>query len=712
MDDPRRGRVARAVTRRAAAAALAATACAAALAPGARAQDTTAVLREAATEGWNAPAALELAARAIARRRAVFRDTALHDYRARATGHVYFLFDLGPGTARTLVKADQLALDLYWRAPGETRQVIVGHRERAFLPTDIHYHVDHLTVVMDNFGDRIRLGEGNEVQHALHPAAPSALAFYDYRLADSLTLRLPDDSVRVVAVEVRPKDVSAAGIVGTVFLDRRTADIVRMDFTFTKASYLDPHLQYIRIVLENALWARRYWLPYRQGLELRREARWLDFPAGGVIRAQFRIGGYRFNEGAPGEVFLGGPVQARPRAARRAFPFDEELYAGLEPEARSWDLDLRAVEARAVELVAARALDGLAGRPRLLASGASSLLRYRRAEGVYAGLGASLDLGRARVDAEGGRAWGAGRWQGRWRLEVAAGRARLGAEGYADRVADVAPWPAAPGAIQTLGAALSGEDYAEPYVVSGAALGAAAATGGLEWEVRLRRERQAPAGLAASETFADGGFRPVRAVRAGWVTGASVRVASSMPVAFGPVSGLRWAAHVEGWTGELEYGRAVARVSRTRWWPEREWRLELALQAGHAFGGDLPPQALFPVGGRGTVRGYPFHAFAGDRYVAASAEISFPLRSPWLRLHAFGDVAWADATARGRRALAEWNADAAGTEAAGPTRGLRPAAGAGVGFLYDVLRVETARGLRDGRWEWIVTVHPALWPWL
>ena len=113
--------------------------------------------------------------------------------------------------------------------------------------------------------------EGAEVDGVLHPAAPGALAYYDYRLADSLTLVLPERELWVYKVEIRPRDLSGPGVVGAMYLERVHADIVRMEFTFTAASYLDPELDYLNVRLENVLWAGRFWLPFRQGLELRRE---------------------------------------------------------------------------------------------------------------------------------------------------------------------------------------------------------------------------------------------------------------------------------------------------------------------------------------------------------------------------------------------------------------------------------------------------------
>src|SRR5207245_2310267 len=90
---------------------------------------------------------------------------------------------------------------------------------------------------------------------------------------------LPQREVRVVALRVRPKDFTAARIVGTLYLDAETADLVRLAFNFTPRAYLDPQLEDISIVLDNALWETRFWLPYRQEIEIRRRATWLDRPA-------------------------------------------------------------------------------------------------------------------------------------------------------------------------------------------------------------------------------------------------------------------------------------------------------------------------------------------------------------------------------------------------------------------------------------------------
>ena len=60
----------------------------------------------------------------------------------------------------------------------ETRQRIVGMRDQKVLPTNIKYHLDHLTVVQDDFGDVIRIGDGDEVSTVLHPACANVARYH------------------------------------------------------------------------------------------------------------------------------------------------------------------------------------------------------------------------------------------------------------------------------------------------------------------------------------------------------------------------------------------------------------------------------------------------------------------------------------------------------------------------------------------------------
>jgi hypothetical protein len=127
--------------------------------------------RVAAAQAWDSPAVRSLVSRAIARRSAALADTALKDFSARAHGFVFFLGQIGEGLSEPprLIKADQLELQVYWKAPNLSKQHIIGWRDRMELPTDIAYHRDHLGIALNNFPDRIRLGDLTiEFLHVTH----------------------------------------------------------------------------------------------------------------------------------------------------------------------------------------------------------------------------------------------------------------------------------------------------------------------------------------------------------------------------------------------------------------------------------------------------------------------------------------------------------------------------------------------------------------
>jgi hypothetical protein len=267
---------------------------------------------------WNDARVLELVGRARTLRSAAVVDSSFQSYQATARGYVYFFFDRPDRPERTLVKADQVALDVYWQAPSSTKQMIVGQRDEKLLPTDIRYHLDHLTVVQDDFGDAMRMGDGDEVEAVVHPVAAGSEGVYDFQLVDSLSIRYAGgtEEIRVYQVRVRPRDFERPGFVGTIYLDRASAAIVRMSFSFTPASYVDPYLDYIRVSLDNSLWLGRHWLPYRQEVEIRREIPVLDVMTGSVIRGRFDVGNYEFNTALPLSLFAGPRVSAASPAQR------------------------------------------------------------------------------------------------------------------------------------------------------------------------------------------------------------------------------------------------------------------------------------------------------------------------------------------------------------------------------------------------------------
>jgi hypothetical protein len=663
--------------------------------------------------GWNSPRALELIGRASERRARWTAEGALQDYQAHARGHIYFLYDLGQNTERHLIKADQLALDLYWRAPDRARQLIVGRQELKVLPTNIRYHLDHLTVVMDNYADRIHMGEGAEVRDVLHPAAAEAAETYDYRLADSLSLLMPEREVRVYKLEVRPRVPSLAAIVGAVYLDRATADIVKMEFTFTAAAYIDETVDYINVHLENAMWHDQYWLPYRQGIELRREFELLKFPAGSIIRAELRIRDYEFNTGTALPPFR-GVVASMPRDSLENFEFDQGLYDALDPDVALTSPSLEEIRQEATRIVSEHYLQRVAPF-RLAVPGASSVFRFRRAEGLY--LGPAVHFGLPRGGdflLLGGYAFGAKRleMEGRVRIPLP-GAMEIGIAGYYDRIDDTSAWPASSGAVATIAAFADGDDYREPYWFSGGRLY-------FNWPLLSSRarallawERWESATLEAEELFSD--YRPVRQLDDGEVARFELGLERPPAVAVEAVGGASWDLRIDAASpqvgGDFEY--VAAALSAQQHWPDLVGGVGLRLSgaAGAVGGSRIPAQRLFPAGGRGTVRGYDFHRFVGNIYGELGIDVSRVLKRPYLSAAIFADAGWAGIEGESAgRAVDRWNRVGPVT---GPTDGWLVSVGAGVGLFFDILRLDVARGLTNqGVWEFIFSVRREFWAWL
>ena len=642
---------------------------------------------------WNDDRVLELLRRARLLRRSTVVDTAFRSYQADARGYVYFFIDRPDSEDRTLVKTDQIALELFWQAPNETWQRIVGLRDKKVLPTNIRYHLDHLTVVQDDFGDRIRLGDGDEVSEVLHPLGPGAPAVYDFLLADSLSLRYGGGSeeVRVYEVQVRPKDPDRPGFVGSVFVDRGTAAIVRMSFTFTPASYVDPYLDYIRISLDNSLWMGKYWLPYRQEAELRRELPQLDFLAGSIIRGRFEIGGYDFNPlMAPG-TYTGQRVSAAPQAQRETFPFERGLFDDLEEEGLAPTPSLEEIRAQARQVMADRALSGLSPY-RLHFPSVSDAVRYDRAEGLYLGAGMQL---RPQPDALVRLSAGYAFQRARPSFGVVATGEPTPLvpvlEAYWDDFRDVGTFAGTAPILASLGTAVGGEDYRDPFFARGVRFTLRGIRPNAGPEVSLRWERH-----ASATNVLGGDTRPVRPV----VEGILGAVALTLPVAL-PAGGQGTLTGTVGRLGDRTFGASVAQA----WWrlerPDRTWKFRGQLAAGAATL-RTPVQELFLLGGRGTLPGYDYRSFVGRRFGFARVEASHPLLPPWLGFRTFAALGFtqlSDATLP-----SGWLAR--------DSDGLRASVGAGLSFGWDVLRLDAARGLRDGRWEIVFSVDPRFTPWL
>lgn len=661
--------------------------------------------------GWNSPRAVELMKRARERRMTPRLEPGLKDYRAHADGYIYFYLDRRNSDERTLVRTDQIALEMYWAAPNMTKQRIVGLRNENALPNRMYYHLDHLSVVQNGFGNRIRVGEGDEVRDVLHPAAPGADSVYDFRLADSLTLRLPTapGPVRVYEINVRPRHPDEPGFLGSVFVDRATADIVRMKFTFTPASYIDRRLDYINIALDYGLWEGRYWLPHEQRLEIRRQIPELDFVVGAVIQGRLDVSDYQFNVDLPPSLFYGPPVSVLPREQRESYPFTRGIYADLNEAGLAPPGDLKAIRAEAMTLVRQHILSGLP-RLRINLPDASSAFHYNRSEGIFLGGGLSYDPApQVRLGLTSGFAFGSGHADSELRIITEPG-SRLHVEFslFANQLRDMGVRPGIPGALNTLSSAFLADDYLDPYLASGAAIRLRRQLSS-SWSLRasMRSERQRSAGLAQQKAPINGSdpFRPVRKIAPGEMTTGTL-VLRRDPARNEQTT---WSGNVELRAGAFD-GRGFLRPSLDltlqQASADRSTTAQLRFAAGAVTG--APPQELFLLGGINTLPGYQYRSFSGRTFAVTDAVVSRDLWAPWLRLRILGAAGWS-ASLPDTRIASEPLATAWGVAATG---GIRTSLGAGLGIFYDILHFDLVRGLNGGSWQFLFSVPTEFWSFL
>ena len=671
--------------------------------------------RGVAAQAWDDARARALVELATARRAQQLADTGLADYKASAHGYLTFLAQVGEGFTEPpkIVKADELALEVYWLAPNLSKQRIVGRRDTLLLPTDITYHRDHLGIVQNNFPSIIRLGEGDEVRDVPHPLSTEGLRDYQFAITDSLRISLLDRTIDVYEVRVRPVDDRQPRAIGAVFLERESAQVVRMAFSFTRAAYLDANLEDVSIVLENGLIDGRFWLPRQQEIEIRRTGKWLDFPARGIIRGRWEICCHEVNTGLRAS-FFGGPeiVQAAPRVVA-AHPWAGRILDSLPPDVRAVTPDeVRRVQAEARAVVRAQAL-ARARTTALSARGISDFARVTRVEGLALGAGLSHRLG-------GGIALGL---SGRWGTSdheakggVTLGWQRASGDGvrlFAERAyREVGDERETSPLRNSVAAQEFGSDYTDPYDVR--RLGLSLDLGqrlGVRWRLEGAYETHAP--LAVHARPAAGSYEPTIPAWSVSATRASLTVTRPTAMA---LLGSELQAIVELRGSALEaretalttrrplIGRAslLARVERPVGGNRFIFHTVTALVGGARA---IPPQELVFLGGPVTGPGYDFHQFASRFGVSQRVEwqgripfVGFPMgrfgRAPSVAtLTPFAHLVYV--------------ADGANIRA--PAHGFYPAVGVGLLTVFDVLRLDVARGLRQGRWTFSADVTRDFW---
>ncbi len=677
---------------------------------GARSGQLSPAAPGAGGEGWDTRETRELVARARTARAERAASAELGSYIARTEGHIYFFLDPEEG-GRHLLRVDQIAAEVRWQRPDILQQHIVGERSEKRLPIrDFTYYMDRFTLVPHGFGDEIRVGSGQDVAGVEHPLAArraeaGAEEHYRFRLGGTLSVFVPgrDEPVRIQEILVRPRDPARPGILGTIHLDLATASIVRMAFTFTSASYIDPRNDRVHVELDYGLWEGRHWLPNLQQIEVRREVPALDLGVGTVIRAVLEVRDYELDTLRSGDLANLPPVTFQPPDERGAFPFSTGVYDRMEAHglgAVAVDTDPEELRSRALEWARDIGSSGLSP-VRFHLSGLSSALRYNRVEGARLGAGGTVQPRSAvRIRGSAGYAFGSGEPQLTVSFDetlTAAWTLRLRA--YLRERGELGLSPGSSPVVSSLGAFLAGEDYLDFYWVSGGRVGLDyRGSRRSRFSVGFGVERHATASRALDRSpLGSNAFRDVRPVTEAEFFRLDAGAALDLPAAGDGTGFARISA-------TALYGQAGGGVGILGTFEER-WRAggpsrELALAgAGWIWLGDSLRQGHRLMGGRSTLPGHPYRAYTG-RVAAFGALVgSSDLIGPFVRARAGLHVGWSDGGDPAVRGA--WEAEG--------TRGLASALSMGLGLGWDVVRVELARGIGAGEWQLWFSLDPTLW---
>jgi hypothetical protein len=661
---------------------------------------------------WNDSATVELVSRAVQRRTAQLADTGLTDYKAVAHGYLTFFAQLGEGfpVPPQIVRADELAVEVYWRAPNQSKQRVVGRRDTLLLPTDISYHRDHLAVVQNNFPAIIRLGDGDEVRDVPHPLSAVGRDAYQFAVTDSLSIRVAGRVWDVVAVDVRPRDDQLPRVVGTLYLDRETGSVVRMNLTFTRAALIDPALEDISVSLDNGLVEGRFWLPRRQEIEIRRRGEWLDFPARGIIRGEWDLCCVEPNRGVPPELFAGPEITIVPPQELARYPFVGSLRDSLQarvlnagPERAAADL-----QRRALGLVRAEAITRGA-RAAASAARISDFVRVNRVEGLALGAGFTFRLPRSfALRAEGRYGIDDALLKHRVALNLPplAG-VRVSLSGF-DEYRDARDAPELSRLGNSFAAAEFGADFTDEFRASGASVSLSA---GERWRWRADLERLRERGLAVNATPFTGSFRPAFGASNFNGTRAALRVSTPelpIPMEFrlrvSMAAALRWPAsdssprprpldRLERLATSLELRRAASRG---------EW---LLLVRGVTGGLDGPAQGEAIFGGPSSAPGYASGILRGRYGLTTRLERQFEATAFVLGLGRFGATRVPVILAP--YVNGAWVHDDRARDEFSRNRSV----GLGLITAHGLLRLDVARGVdRLGGWSVYADFGRAFWP--
>ena len=137
-------------------------------------------------------------------------------------------------------------------------------------------------------------------------------------------------------------------------------------------------------------------------------------------------------------------------------------------------------------------------------------------------------------------------------------------------------------------------------------------------------------------------------------------------------------------------------------------RLVGRTSAAVGIGSDLPRQEFVYLGGPTTAPGYEFHELVGRIGGSQRLEARIPVPFVALSLGRYGNTGRSATLTPFFHTAYIARLDSASAAVRGA--GWYPSVGVGLLTVFDLLRFDVAKGVRDGRWSFSVDVIRDFWP--
>lgn len=564
-----------------------------------------------------------------------------------------------PDGREVVLQVEQVASELSWRSDRPPVQRVVGYRSRTLgLAPSLLGMFQVPWVVPTLYGESIDLvrwsaptvtDDGRVLRRrAAHPLGPDRERVYRFDGGDTvLVLRLPDRTIPLVRVEVRPvaePDRPTLLFQGYLDIDATRHQIVRMRGRMI-ASDPDPSLDE-RVLgaafagatfvdFESAEYDGRFWLPRHQRIEVQAVSRLTE------TRLALRVvSRFRFPEPNPdppvtiaSDVPLGGLLEV-------GDVFEADDFEGWATGIGTLTGSVGVHDFR--DLEPARAVPGSGPRLRFGLRHLSQLVRYNPAEGFFTGVGGLVEGGPlpdgVRVRGHGGWAWGEATARGGAEVSWVPGGGTEWAVRAERQILEMGDFGGIYGREPGVPPLVAGDEQAfHDHRTLGLVARLPAPLGALRLEVARAGDRR----VGSAETLegspdagpADPGAEaPPPALAAVveegdyWVGRATLERHGGA-TGFGVGTGTSLRLHGEAAAGELDWTRVEAglRVGRVLGRVSVDGRVD----GGVLFSSDPPPQRLLELGRYSGLPGYAARAFAGDRAVVGQAAVGYTL--PLLR---------------------------------------------------------------------------------